>query len=264
MNKIGIKKCTTYTKTLPCIRIQASITTEAALVVPFFVLFLVLILGLFRVELVETQMNQALSYTVSKVAMEAETDLLEEVKTRAVLLDELKNQECNLAYIENGWQGIGLDMSESDALTVRIRATYQISLPVNVFGKQYVEVIQSAVARRWNGYQSSLYTDNQWVYITPQGTAYHSSSSCSYLDLSIWATDRVRITSLRNKDGSRYDPCNACGAHKKDQEAGTVYVTDYGELYHQSLDCRNLKRTVYRVSLDEMTSRTPCSKCYGR
>ncbi len=249
----------TNTKTLPCIRVRASITVEAAMILPIFLLFFILFLGLFRVELVEMQVNQALSYTVSKLAMETGVDLLPDVKSRMVFIDQLKEQGCKESYLQNGWQGVRLSTVQSDLTMMRLTATYHINLPISLFGKQFVEVTQSAVARRWTGYAKEMYQNDRWVYVTPYGIAYHKSPSCRYLDLSIWATRRGGISTMRNQDGEKYHPCDICvnGANE------TLYITDYGNVYHESLGCRNLKRTLYRVMLSEVKGRSPCQKCYG-
>lgn len=259
--KTRVKNLFTITKTLPCIRDKGSVTVEAACVVPICLLFLVLFLGLFRVQQVEMQVNQALSYTVTELSVDSGWELLEHLQTRSIFLNELKDQGCKKQYIQDGWQGITLSMAESDEFFVRLKATYHICLPVNMFGKQYVEVTQSAVARRWNGGRGSESQSDQWVYITPFGISYHTTPSCRYLDLTIWAAPKVQITTLRNKEGGKYYACTSCGKSAPDSDTGTVYVTDYGELYHQSLDCGSLKRTIYRVRLEQAEGRSLCQKC---
>lgn len=251
----------TNTKTLPCIRMRASITVEAALAVPVFVLFVVLFLGLFRVEQVELQMNQALSHTVSEIAMKSEYLFTDLMKAKPMLVKQLKSQECAEEYIRNGWQGIAVTSTESDDDYVRLSATYEICLPVSLFGWQYLEVTQSAVARRWTGDAGLSEEDDAWVYITPYGAAYHQVSSCRYLDLSVWAAPKVQVAALRNENGEKYDACTICAQDSYKSVDATVYVTGYGTLYHHTLDCRNLKRTVYRVRKESIEGRSPCQKC---
>lgn len=149
---------------------------------------------------------------------------------------------------------------ESDALFVRLSVSYDIQLPVHVFGKKSISVVQSAVARRWNGADSSNGADAVWVYITPYGTVYHRTLGCPYLDLSVWSVPTVSVKELRNKNGGKYYACARCQA-KNALEMHSVYVTDYGVLYHSSMNCRALKRTVYRVRLDQAGGRRQCQKC---
>ena len=256
-DKKSLSKRKFYTKTLLCVRVRASITAEAALVVPIFLLFLVLFLGLFRIEQIELQVKQALSYTAMSMAgQDARWD------PNRLFRTQLKEQGCEASYIQGGFAGMKLDESNSDASYVRLVVTYQIKLPVHLFGKESVLVTQSAVVRRWVGSSREEGTDNVWVYITPYGTAYHRTATCRYLDLSVWATTKGQIRTLRNKEHGKYYACKRC-AKKSIPDAATVYVTDYGELYHKNLTCRNLKRTVYRVKRESVDVRMPCQKCYG-
>lgn len=252
----------TITKTLPCIRVQGSLTAEAALVMPFVVLFLALFLGLFRVEQVEMQVNQALSYTVQELAIKTDETLLIPLRAKSLFIKSLKEQGLKAVHIQDGWNGFQLSWAESDAQTIRLRVDYQIRLPMNVFGKQSLGVTQSAMARRWTGQSADAIQSDQWVYVTPYGTAYHKASDCRYLDLSVWATTQAQITTLRNQDGKKYAPCKACITAPEDGNS-SIYVTDYGEVYHAALSCIGLKRTVYRISQDLAVGRSPCQKCYG-
>lgn len=251
----------TITKTLPCIRMKGSLTVEAAVIMPFVVLFLTLFLGLFRVELVEMQVNQALGYAVSELAIHAEEVLPQQLLAKKLFINELKEQGCKEVYIKNGWSGFTLGLTERDEI-IQLKVDYQICLPMNLFGKQAISVTQSATARKWTGRKETTAQSDQWVYVTPYGVAYHKSSACPYLDLSVWAVTRAHISTIRNQNGGIYDACNVCIKNVGDP-ADTIYVTDYGDLYHGSLSCSRLKRMVYRTSKEMVAGRSPCQKCYG-
>ena len=254
------------TKTLLRIRKDGSMTVEASLVMPLFVLCMALFLGLFRVLQVETQVEQALSYAAGRQAVYCQTDRSGEAAgwTDAaagslLLKKSLKSQNCPGGYFQNGYSGIRL-LSKSDENYIRYEAVYKIRLPVSLFGWKQIPVSQSAVSRKWNGWNDSEQTEETWVYITKSGKAYHKSTSCPYLDLSVKSVDKSRVSGLRNKDGSRYDACEKCAGKNGN---GTVYITDYGTVYHSNLNCSGLKRTIYRVLLTEAKGKTPCKKCYG-
>ena len=248
---------------------DGSFTVEAAMAAPLFLFFLALFLGLFRVMMVEIQVNEALQYAAGKVAEyiwdeeeDAAGEVLSLVSADALFYEKLEDGGCQSEWLKNGFIGISVGTAESDDLFVNVTADYEIRLPVAYFGLQYVEVSQHASARKWNGWQDGLYGDGEeeWVYITPYGTVYHESTSCSYLDLSVQAVSLSEVDGLRNKSGGIYYACSRCGA---EDASGTVYVTDYGTEYHASLNCSSLKRTVYRVALSEVGDRSACSKCCG-
>ncbi len=252
------------TKTLPCIRKKGSMTVEASFALPVFILCMALFLGLFRVLQAETQIEQALNYAAGRRAVYCQNEgsgalLTDAVSGKTLLNKSLKSQKCPPEYFKNGYNGILL-FSESDENYVRYHVTYQVRLPIGLFGKEMISVSQSAVSRKWNGWKDSENKEETWVYITKTGKAYHKSTSCRYLDLSVRSVDRRQITGLRNKDGARYYACEKCGKLSK---TGSVYITDYGTVYHSSLRCSGLKRTIYRVLETETDGRTPCKKCYG-
>ena len=253
----------TNAKTLLCVRWRASLTVEATMIMPIFVLFFVLFLTLFQVLMTETQMNQALSYTVSNVAMETNHFLpgTEALTAKKTLIEQLKVQGCKEERIAGGWDGIACVPVLSGEL-MRITVFYDIALPFHLFGWQEINVSQSAAARKWSGREENESDHTQWVYITPFGVAYHQNMSCPYLDLSVWSLLERQVANIRNKSGSKYIPCRLCKEESfVSNEYTTVYVTDYGSLYHFSLTCSGIKRTVWRVDKENVQGRHPCQKC---
>lgn len=101
------------------------------------------------------------------------------------------------------------------------------------------------------GTRNSLYTLHQVEVLI------HLSKNCSYLKLSIQGVDKDIVGELRNKDGSIYYACDDCG----NRDSSRVFVTDYGNRYHTTLQCSGLKRTIYLVPISQAQGRTPCSKC---
>ena len=80
--------------------------------------------------------------------------------------------------------------------------------------------------------------------------------------MSILAVPEEGVSGLRNASGAKYKDCEKCRIGKKD--AKTVFVTEYGEAVHNSLSCSGLKRTVYRILLEEAGDHSTCGKCEKR
>ena len=95
--------------------------------------------------------------------------------------------------------------------------------------------------------------------MTDYGLVYHKSMNCSYLELSIQAVSASEIENLRNESGGKYHPCESCG--EEAVTGGRVFITNYGNRYHTSLDCNKVKRNIYAVPLDEVYGLGGCSKC---
>lgn len=116
----------------------------------------------------------------------------------------------------------------------------------------------------WTGYHPGEDGESEpetMVYITETGGVYHTSTSCSYVDLSIRQESGTAISSLRNKSGAKYHACDRCADGL--EPAGVVYVTNYGTRYHNLASCSGLKRSVRLVKKSEIPDLRQCSRCQG-
>lgn len=240
---------------------------EAAVVLPLFICAMVFLMFHFRVLQVQMAVEEALSYTSRFLAASAfrddegsDTDLMDLSAATVMFRLKLSEYGCPEDFIAFGANGISLINSRLDENDIELSAIYDMNVPVSVFGLKYYRICQSAVSRKWIGDKdfSKDKESEEWVYITPTGSAYHRDTKCPYLDLSIRSVSANDVWRLRNKNGHKYYKCELC---KNAIGTGGVYVTDYGEVYHSSLGCSGLKRTVYMVRLSEVTDRHACSKC---
>ncbi|MCD8097772.1 MAG: hypothetical protein LUE31_07035 [Lachnospiraceae bacterium] len=123
-------------------------------------------------------------------------------------------------------------------------------------------VLRHVKIRAWVGYTGESFDaggGEQIVYRTPDGEVYHLSCDCSYLALSVRSLVFSALSEERNDSGSRYTACEYCVG---DGAANAlVYITDYGDCYHNSRSCRGLKRTVMGVPLSEVSGLRCCSRC---
>lgn len=252
------------TKALQCARPKGSFTVEAAFVVPLFLFVMLLFLGLFQMMQVQICVSGGLQYAARTVAAACRD--AEEEENPAILAGGkilfykyLKEHDCPKRVIKNGIAGISFAGSDCSGDYVMLAASYRVHLPVSFRGIDTPYVQQCVRAKKWNGATENGGGEEtgEFVYVTDTGRAYHSSSTCRYLDLSIRSVSRDGIAALRNKDGSIYYPCSCC-LYGRD----VVYITDYGVQYHENLSCSGLKRTVYRIRKREAGSRHPCSKCW--
>ena len=154
----------------------------------------------------------------------------------------------------------GTEVSDRD---IDITVSYAVPLPIggrlfNRFGRN---LVNEGKARRWVGYDphEDEESDSDYVYVTETGTVYHDSINCTYLSPSIHSSRVSALGIIRSKDGRIYHACKLCGGG-----TGLCYYTDYGEVYHSSLTCSGLKRTIKRMKRSEAVEKyPPCSKCGG-
>lgn len=124
-----------------------------------------------------------------------------------------------------------------------------------------------ACVRAWNGRDEATTAkgknaESHYVYVTDNRSVYHTSASCTHLDLTIHAASASAAKSMKNEYGERYHACEKCAA------AGTgsvVYITPYGDCWHASADCSGLKRSIRLVNKDEVEGALcQCSRCAAK
>ena len=98
------------------------------------------------------------------------------------------------------------------------------------------------------------------VYITESGTVYHKKIECSYLNISIQQISGSSIKGIKNAYGESYQPCELCS--RGQGPAGSVYITQKSNRYHNQENCSGLKRSVRMVKESEISGNlSVCSRC---
>lgn len=252
--------------------LQASLTVEASIALPVFVICMAAVLQFGRVAETAGRLGNALCETAEQMAVYAGVSSYEDgneavlhglsavyartqVLGRAGDTGSIKNENFLLSSFLREGEMIDL------VLTYRVKALVGgVRIPGIFF-------IQRGSVRAWNGRSGSgggndgaEGTDTvQKVYVTEHGTVYHTDSNCSHIRLSIQQIAKGALDGMRNTYGEKYHACEKCG-----KAAGSsVYITTDGNRYHSSLECGGLKRTVKEVPLDELGNLRPCSKCGG-
>ena len=103
--------------------------------------------------------------------------------------------------------------------------------------------------------------NGEYVYLAENGTVYHKSSACVYLNPAISQVLFQEIDKKRNRSLGKYTRCKRCGKRKANPVY--VYITVYGDSWHTIKSCSGLKRTIRRVPLSEIGNLPACSKCGG-
>lgn len=260
-------------------RYKASMTVEAAFVLPFFLFAFLNVISILEIYRVQSNLSAAMHMTSKEMAVYAyeyqavfndDVGKLESLGlTYGYASNRVKNilgeKYLNHSPIKGGASGIGWYRSsvleEDDCID--LIASYTIKPPVAVVGFGEFKMYNRMLTRAWTGYDNAAAAnqnaDEELVYITPDGTVYHRSRTCSYLKLSIVPVNMAVLEDKRNEGGAKYYPCEECG----NKERSVVYITNYGTRYHSSLQCSKLKRTILTVPLSKVGGRGACSKCGG-
>lgn len=266
---------------------KASLTVEAAVVLPVFLMFFTALFSLFSIMSVQIRMQGVLNEVAGEIAayyyaadkltgennaekrsviqnvgIDAAELLMSEALVRRKVTEEMQ-AIAEHPMLMNGLEGlqfIGSGFREADQ-TVEVCVTYGVLIPFVPEKVGHLTLSQSAVRRAWNGKSVDEGITEKIVYITESGTVYHTSLSCTHLKLSIEAVRAAVVEHRRNQDGAKYYECELCD----DRPHGTeVYITASGNRYHYDANCSGLKRTVTSVPISQVGDKKLCSRCKTR
>lgn len=263
---------------------QGSITTEAALILPLFLMAITAMFVFFNAMAFELKMQGVLNQVgtdlswysalpeevlssegtdgISRIPGFLVTGILSETVVKPMVLSEMEKKGVPFDLVLHGKDGISFLGSHYDTKKkdIVLLASYQIQIPFFQSDLFAIQVTHGIRHRAWVGAEvKEEKEDVIYVYITKTGTVYHKDVSCTYINLSVHEIPASTVFTARNQSGQKYTACERCN-----KTAGTVYfVTDYGDRYHSDRNCSSILRDVRRVPLSEVQDRRPCSKCGG-
>lgn len=238
---------------------RASMTVEAALVLPIFLFAMILIsyLGM----LVKCQ--DEVQWALTRVAREASAEY--GASGSKVLANRAYYQAKLGQYMDGG--GLSISLLQSKVLQkndeIDLIADYRVKLPFRLITVGSCRFCQRVHTRAFTGVEQrgGGEPDDTIVYVAETGRVYHGSRDCTYLRLSISMMKYEDIAPLRNEGGGRYKPCEHCVGDKCLAAQETVWITNYGNRYHASRSCSGIKRSIKKMPKSKVGKRTPCSKC---
>lgn len=278
--------------------LKASLTVEAALVMPIFLYFMLAFLYFIQIFTVQEQMQTAitkmgLEWSKTAYFYKDFPDLNEAISFDKTIfgnelgsaIDEMTDKVISgtsvklyaARYLDRGWvknscikggfEGIDFSYSSitKDDNFIDIVLSYRVTIPIKIFIVGDMRMLQRVRLRTWTGYEvAAVYKTSEGssdtiVYITSTGTVYHKSKDCSHIKLSIVAVQGIP-DDLRNDSGSKYYRCEKC-CTGEEGESATYYITSYGTRYHADRACSKIKRSVQEIPFSQIGSRKPCSRC---
>lgn len=258
-----------------------SLTLEAAVVIPLFLLAMMSVLSFVQVLLIQMRLMIPMENVAREMAQYVylqEKSMGEEVfdslpgqfvsggisiaAARKKIVDAVGEQWLEDCGIVDGKAGLSFLFSRipDEENTVDVVVHYRVQLKVCFVDIPSIPITQRCCVRGWVGkVPKKKDTSTQMVYITDSGTVYHKSLGCRHLQLSIQQVYIEDVASLRNQSGGKYYPCESC----KKSEGLVVYITDTGNRYHSTLSCKGIKRGIRKVTINEAGMRTACKRCGG-
>ncbi len=252
-----------FTKeTSSCTCQNGTLTVEAAIVIPIASAVCVMFLFLFYLLHIQVEMEKALIYAGRKVAVESSTirdTQLQLASAKAMVLWKLQEDAIVSRYVIGDSLGVSLLGSIVRDDEIELQANYLVRLPIGLLGFDTVALWNCCLFQKWTGDMDPA--EEPWVYISHSGEVYHRLENCRALVIRVKKGFLWSLETIRGENGQKYSPCSRCVAEISSNDM--VYFTDYGELYHQRLNCKHIKRSCEKVKLSETEGRRPCSLCCG-
>jgi hypothetical protein len=243
-----------------CRKENASMTVEAAFVLPIF-LFAMLLMGyLAQMARCQDFVTQALTRVAREISAEYGATQKETLTSRVYCQMKLEQYLDGSVAVSLLNSHICEDNDEIDLV-----ADYRMQLPFHLLKSDWRTFQTRVHTRAFTGVENrggeSIGTEERDVYITETGRVYHDSLSCTYLKLSISQLKFCDIEAMRNENGGKYKACEKCCKTQILSGQKTIWITNFGDRYHVSRSCSGLKRLIRTIKRSEAGSRTPCSKC---
>lgn len=251
------------------VRVKGSLTVEAAMTVPVFLLAastLLCALDIYRVQAkVRTSLHQsALELGMYAYAVDNGQDSPVGILSSAACAVYAKSRLPDLGKYVN----VSLAGSSCENYQIKLHARIQYRFPVSILPLPSLYFTNESQVNGWVGRISEDgedWQDGVWeemVYVAENGSVYHTSSSCSHLDLSVHQQTLNAVNTLRNDYGGKYHSCEKCA--KASGGNTIVYYTEKGDCYHTQETCSGLKRTVRLVKKSEAEGFNQCQRCKAR
>ncbi len=264
---------------------RGSFTVEAAFAVPVFVFAITAFVLLFKMLLMQIQLQEAMneaSKEMSQLAyLNEAVDTKITKKTIAFPKIVAGRYEIERFFTEKNRYNVLLnspihyeenpfgDTDSKREEEIDLIANYKLRIPLPLFNLQKFAITQRVKGRKFVGSQDLLCLkrgedegeqNKRYVYITETGTVYHLTLECSSLKLKIIQCSKDEVATRRNQSGGKYKKCEKCCS--QDIELSSVYICEDGDRFHSILECSGLKRTIHRVSFDEVIEKMrACYRC---
>ncbi len=200
----------------------------------------------------------AYSYPYEEVSSSASTSSIAEMALRVGWTETyVKSRLSDLSVYEKVSTVTSLlsDFDKNDSIDIVVTYLVEPYIPIPGFNK--VILTNHFFSKRFIGYGKRDVDSEERVYITRTGYAYHTHLECQALKVTPSAVYLDEVENERNIDGSKYYGCEWCSSNCGD----IVYITPYGNRYHSSENCGQLRIDIFEVPISEVEGRSKCRFC---
>jgi hypothetical protein len=280
---------------------DASLTVEAALVMPLFLYFMIAFLYFIQIFTLQEQIQAAITKMGLNMARtayiysdfpgveeaknidetifgtEIDIGLQEFINTvvdgsilKIYAMKYLNNDWINKSCIQSGFDGISFAdskvLSEEDCIDIVVR--YSVKIPIKIFSLENMPMIQRVRLRAWTGYEVAATYSMEEENDKPEETIVYVTETGSVYhkspDCSYLKLSVREIFGLPNDlRNDNGSKYDSCEACCTGKEGNnrTYYITTYGTKYHTIRNCSKIKRNIKEIALSEIGNRPACKRC---
>lgn len=255
---------------------KASLTVEAALVLPFFVLALLSLIYLINIMALHATLQIRLEETARKINASAyiysdleiellDSDILSSQAIRSLFMSQDIKKLCRIMHIKNGENGISFSHSRIDGSDFAdLIITYHVSIPFISKLNLQIPFAQRCKFKLFTGNHDVYYTNSKTsiVYMTAHGMVYHTNKYCSYLIKYADILEKNSLSDYETASNRKFSLCSACEKNFSAKDTSVIYISKTGTVYHYSRDCYYLTSHIYECNLKDIEKEYPlCSRC---
>ena len=280
---------------------KASLTVEAALVMPLFLYFMIAFLYFIQIFTLQEQIQSAITnmgLNLSKTAYvyqdfpgveeaknfdetifgtDFEIGLQELTRTiteggllRVCAKKYLDVDWINRSCIQDGFDGISFFNSSvlNDDEYIDIIVRYRVRIPIKLFALEDMRMIQRVRLRSWTGFEvAASYSIEEKSDKENELIVYITETGSVYHRSKDCTHIKLSVTSVLGIPSELRNDNGAkyypCEACCSGEESNfsSYYITADGTRYHSRNNCSKIKRTVKEIIFSEIGKRLSCKRC---
>lgn len=242
--------------------VKASMTLEAALVLPLFLFAVLSLLSIFDIMKIKSCMDIAVAEVGNEIAVECYGGYVGDLIKPLYISFKIQSfLDKNLS--EEDSEKISKDILVTDISfleeenILKFRVDYKVTPDFGMLGLKPIRLHTKYYGHNWLGYTADKDTETM-VYTSNAATVYHTDKNCTYLNITVKEIPWDSVDKYRSDSGHIYQKCNLCDEL---ENTGKVYITVDGKNYHNVENCIGLTRSIYTVPLSTLSNKKVCSRC---
>ncbi len=247
---------------ISCHLVKASMTLEAALVLPCFLFAILGLISIMDVMKIKGCMDVAVAEAGNELAIECYGEYINDLITPLYIKNKINSfLENNLSKADYEKVSGNIRISDLSVLEeesiISFRVNYKIAPEFKVLDFATLNLYASYYGHDWLGFKTEREAETM-VFLSNTAMVYHLDKGCKYLNITIVEIPYVNLSKYRNNSGEKYKDCNFCNTQTI---TGIVYITPEGSNYHTVRKCIGLTRSIHTVPLSSVKEKRICSGC---